>query len=69
LDIIAGIAGPRYVGDSAGLKTFKNPVLTISDLHFAHFSDIVMRHRIFLWKKPCVLLQMFKIELRMLCSE
>jgi len=36
----------RYVGDSAGLKTFKNPVLTISDLHFTHFSDMSMGHKI-----------------------
>jgi len=37
----------RSVGDSAGFKTFKNPVLTISDPHFAPFSDMSMGHRIF----------------------
>jgi len=36
----------EFVGDSAGLKTFKNPVLTISDLHFTHFSDMSMGHKI-----------------------
>ena len=29
----------KYIGDSAGSKTFKNPVLTISDHNFAPFSD------------------------------
>jgi len=36
-----------YVGDSAGFKTFKNALLTISDLHFGLFSDIYFGHRIF----------------------
>ena len=35
------------VGDSAGFKTFKNPVLTISDLSFAPFSDISVERIIF----------------------
>jgi len=35
------------VGDSAGFKTFKIPVLTFTYLQYATFADIVMRHRIF----------------------
>ena len=45
-ELLKTIIDIRYVGDSAGLKTFKNPVFTISDLHFAHFSDMSMGHKI-----------------------
>jgi len=36
-----------YVGDSAGFKTFKNPVLTINDHSVGFFSDISLGHKIF----------------------
>ena len=36
----------EYVGDSAGLKTFKKLVLTIMYPHFALFSDMSIGHRI-----------------------
>jgi len=32
----------KYTGGNAGSKTIKNPVLTISDLQFALFSDILI---------------------------
>jgi hypothetical protein len=35
-----------YVRDSAGFRTSKNYVLTISDSHFAPFSDMSMGHKI-----------------------
>jgi hypothetical protein len=34
------------VGDSAGFKTFKNPVLTINDHKVGSFSDISLEHKI-----------------------
>ena len=45
--VIAESAKAMYVGDSAGFKTFKIPVLTISDLQFAPFSDMSVGHKIF----------------------
>ena len=36
----------KYIGDSAGSKTFKNPVFTIRYSHFALFSDISLQHKI-----------------------
>jgi len=38
--------GEKYIGDSAGSKTFKNPVLTIRHLHFAPFSDKSLQPKI-----------------------
>ena len=35
------------VPDSAGFKTFKNPVLTINDHKVGSFSDISLEHKIF----------------------
>ena len=35
-----------YVGDSADFKTFKNPVLPISNQKVGSFSDISLEHRI-----------------------
>jgi len=47
----------KYVGDISPIQIDQTRVLTISDLQFTPFADIVMRHRIFWWKKPCVKLQ------------
>jgi hypothetical protein len=49
----AVISGPRYVGESTRFKAFKIPLLTITYLKYAAFADIVIQHKIFLWKKPC----------------
>ena len=46
---IANKATVRFVG--AGLKEFKICVLTITYMKFATFTDIVMRHRIYLMKE------------------
>jgi hypothetical protein len=46
---IANKATLRFVG--AGLKEFKICVLTITYMKFATFTDIVMRHRIYLMEE------------------
>jgi len=39
---------------SHGFELVKSVCSPISDLQFTPFADIIMRHRIFWWKKPCV---------------
>jgi len=39
---IASVPESIYVGDSAGFKTFKNPVLSINDRQFISFSYIIL---------------------------
>jgi hypothetical protein len=49
------------VGDTADFKTFKNPMLTISDLKFPPFSDISLEHKIFRCNKTGALSQISKV--------
>ena len=41
------LAGLRYVGESTGIETGQNLVITISGPHFAPISNMSVRHKIF----------------------
>jgi len=44
-----------YLGDIPRSETDQIRVFSIRHPQFSPFTNIVMRHRIFWWKKPCVL--------------
>ena len=56
--MIAGSADGMYVGGISRIQIGQTRVFSISDPHFASFSDISLEHRIFLHGRISALLQL-----------